>query len=225
MTKYLVANFKQNLNLSQLSSWLTHFTAKYVPVPDVQIIIAGSYIHLPSLNQYRPQLSIASQDISPFESGAHTGQIGLSQLTDFIDYSLVGHSEVRRDHQDTDKNVAIKAKLLLKANITPIICLDLPYLESQIALLKRELLSLDKLIFAYEPNTAIGTGHPDTPQNANQIAFKIKGLTNRSFPVLYGGSVTPDNVHQFTSQEYLNGALVGTASLNPQTFISLVSNV
>lgn len=223
--KYIVANFKQNLNLADLKTYLTNFVTNYSPPPEKQVIFAGSFIHLPVLAQNKINFQVGAQNISRYPSGAHTGQTGVEQLGGLVDYCLVGHSEVRRDLADTDQSVAQKVKLLQKYQIKPIICLDKPYLETQIQTLKTELLNLKDLIFAYEPISAIGTFKPDTPGSANETAYKIKNLTLSSFPVLYGGSVSADNVHEFTSQEYVDGVLVGSASLDPTNFISLIDHV
>lgn len=226
MTKYIVANFKQNFNQEQLLSWIQDFTKRYSPNPDNTLIIAPSYpfLLLPELQSLN-NISLAAQTISPFAGGSHTGQIGASQLQGLVDYCIIGHSETRKELGDTDLEVAKEAKLLQDAGITPIICLDQPYLESQISVLKKELLSLHGLIFAYETPSAIGTGKPVTPDLANQIAYKIKNLTAKTFPVLYGGSVSVDNIHEFTSQDHLDGVIVGTDSLDPQVFVNLVNNV
>lgn len=223
--KYLVANFKQNFTFADLKTYLTLFIKNHQPHPEKQVILAGSFIHLPVLSQNKIGFSVSAQTVSRYPSGPHTGQIGAPELQGLADYCLVGHSEVRRELGDTDQSVTQKVKLLQQNSLTPIICVDSPYLESQIQNLKTELLTLENLFFAYEPLSAIGTGQPDTPAKANEMAFKIKNLTSKSFPVLYGGSVTPDNVREFTQQEYVDGVLVGTASLDPQIFIDLINHV
>ena len=182
MTKYIVANFKQNFDREQLSAWLNSFLGHYTPNPNHQLIIAGTYLHLPILLSRQMNYSISAQNVSPFEKGAHTGQIGAKELKGLVSYCLIGHSETRAELSVTDKSVAKAAKLLQAGGIIPIICLDIPFLESQIDILKTELLSLHDLFFTYEPLSAIGTGHPDTPENANQTAFKIKTLTAKSLP-------------------------------------------
>ena len=219
---YFIANWKQNLKLQEAQDWLTHFS------PDSnknnKTIIAPSHLYLPSLNP-SGDVSLAAQNVSPFENGSHTGQIGVDQIKSFVEYCIIGHSETRSELGDTDASVAQKARLLQKANITPIICLDEPYLESQIRTLKLELLELKDIIFAYEPASAIGSGQPETPSRANEVAFKITNFAhNRSLPVLYGGSVDHLNVTDFTSQDHLSGVLVGSASLDPEEFAKIVNS-
>lgn len=217
--QYFIANWKQNFSLKEAQEWFSRFAP---PSTKDQIIVATSHIHLGSITP-SPQLSLAAQFVSPYANGAHTGQIGVQQLHGLVDYCLVGHSETRRDLQETDQLVAQKVRLLQKANITPIVCLDLPYLESQIRVLLLELLEIKNLIFAYEPLSAIGTGQSESPQRANEIAFKITTLAhNRSLPILYGGSVDPFNVTDYLSQEYISGVLVGSASLDPEEFAKII---
>ena len=217
--QYFIANWKQNFSLKEAQEWFSRFAP---PSTKDQIIVATSHIHLGSITP-SPQLSLAAQFVSPYDNGAHTGQIGAQQLRGLVDYCLVGHSETRKDHQETDQLVAQKVRLLQTANITPIVCLDLPYLESQIRVLLLELLEIKNLIFAYEPLSAIGTGQSESPQRANEIAFKITTLAhNRSLPILYGGSVDPFNVTDYLSQEYISGVLVGSASLDPEEFAKII---
>ena len=81
---------------------------------------------------------------------------------------------------------------------------------------------MEQLIFAYEPLSAIGSGKPDTPKNANRVAKRIKDLTKKDVPVLYGGSVNPENVKSFVDQENINGVLVGSASFEAEEFIKII---
>ncbi len=218
--KYFLANFKQHLTLSDLDSWLKHFCP--APNPDHRIILAPSFPFLSYLKEHS-SYPLAAQNVSSYATGSFTGQVGVPQIQDLVDYCLLGHTEVRLHLGDTDKDVAAKARLLTNSSIIPIVCLDTPYLESQITLLKHELLDLSNLIFAYEPADAVGTGKPESPKRANEIAFKIKMLAGKTCPVLYGGSVTPENVASFLEQEYLDGFIVGTASLDPHNFAKIVS--
>ena len=216
---YYIANWKQNLTLQEAQNWLTHFPGQ--TTEKKKIIIAGSFLHLPILTGQQ-NIIPAIQDISPYENGPHTGQIGVQQVKDLAQFCLVGHSESRKELGITDSEVAQKVRLLLKVNITPIVCLDQPYLESQIRTLQLELLELKDLIFAYEPASAIGSSQPETPARANEIAFKILNLShNRSLPILYGGSVDHLNIADFLTQEFLSGVLIGSASLDPGEFAKI----
>lgn len=215
-----IANWKQNLNSADLVKWedffLKHKDSK-------NIIIAPHFLLLNELKN-KTSLPLAAQDVSPFSDGPHTGRVGAKTLKDFVSYCLVGHSEMRREAGDTDKSVVLKIKRLLEADITPIVCLDLPNLQSQIDEIQKELIPTDKLIFAYEPLASIGTSKGQNPGFANEIALKIKAKVGRGTPVLYGGSVDKDNAKDYLEQEYINGLLIGTSSLTPDIFATIVAH-
>lgn len=218
---FFIANLKQNFSQTELKLYLD--TLKSPQNKEKIIVIAGSYPHLPLIHQ--AGFLVASQNISHFSNGPHTGSVGIEQIKDLITYSIIGHSETRRELGEDSKLIAKKAKLLLSHLVTPIICLDLPYLEEQITDLKHELLEIKNLIFAFEPESAIGSGQTENPSKANEIAFKIKVMSNnQSLNILYGGSVDPYNVSDFTSQEHISGVLVGSASLDPSSFEKIVEN-
>ncbi len=219
--KYFVANWKQNLSLAEVKNWLEVFQEHYQPKPDQQVILASSFPFLSTIKA--TGFLTSAQDVSPFTQGAHTGRVGARQLVDLADFCLVGHSEVRKELGDTDQTVALKVSQLVNAHITPVVCVDLPYLDSQIKLLKQELLELPKLIVAYEPVLAIGSGKPENPRVANEVAFKVKSLLGKATPVLYGGSVTPEVV-SLVNQEFVDGVLVGGSSLDPKQFIDLIQH-
>lgn len=216
---YFIANFKQNLKQSDLNTWLEEFNKNFVPQDNQKIIISPSFPFLQSLNN-SANFSLAAQDVSPFSSGAHTGQVGAEQVKEFIDFCIIGHSETRSSSDLSQ--VVNKAQRLIENNITPIVCLDLPYLESQIKSLKEASIEPSSLIYAYEPASAIDSDEPEDPHQANQVAKQINQLTS-SPNVLYGGSVDDQNVDVFLSQPHINGVLVGSASLDPIKFAKIVS--
>ena len=131
-------------------------------------------------------------------------------------------SERRRYFAETNEIVAKKIKQALEHKIVPIVCLDEPYIESQISNLAD--CRLEELIFAYEPLAAIGSGKPDTPENTNKIGKKIKALTNNA-PILYGGSVNHKNAKKFIQENYIDGLLIGNASLDPKEFSRIIQSV
>lgn len=222
-TTYYLANWKQHLSASDIEPWLDGLSAS-----SAQIIIAPPAPLLYPLKALilKKELpyKIAAQTVSSYPEGAHTGLFGVAQIKDLVDYCLIGHSESRQAFAETDSDVAKKAKLLLSAGITPVVCLDLPYLDSQLAALKAETLETPQLLVAYEPLSSIGTGNPSSPSQANSVAFKVKSLLSPSVPVLYGGSVDPGNVASFVNKQYLDGVLVGTASLDPAVFSRLINH-
>lgn len=146
-------------------------------------------------------------------------------LAELVGFCLVGHSERRRDFGETSTLVAQKTRLLLENSITPIVCLDLPYLDEQIKELFKFDIDVSRCFFVYEPISAIGTGNPIDPIAANHVANQISFLIDNSAPILYGGSVTSENARDFVSQSRIDGALVGTDSLEPTLFASIINSL
>ena len=217
MKQYFVANWKQNLTPEEAQKWLANFNTR--GDEEKEIIIAPPAAFLSSLAN--KGLPLAIQDISAFSGGEHTGRIGATQVSDWAQYALLGHSELREEAGETNRQVVLKVKHCVEARLRPIVCVDLPYLESQINLIKQEVLEFDGFIFAYEPLSAIGSGKAVDPRYANEIAFKIKSLTSKSTAVLYGGSVDAQNVKSFLDEEHVDGLLVGKASLDPVEFAKI----
>lgn len=146
-------------------------------------------------------------------------------LGELVSYCIVGHSERRRDFGETSEVIAEKAKLLLENSITPIVCLDLPYLDEQIKELFQKSVDVSRCFFVYEPIAAIGTGKPVDPVEANHVTNQISFLLDNVAPVLYGGSVTADNVKSFVDQNRIDGVLVGTDSLEPTLFAGIINSL
>jgi triosephosphate isomerase (TIM) len=218
--KYFIGNWKQNILPDDLGVW-TEFFEKYSQNPSV--IVAPQSPLLPLIRE-KSTIRLAGQDVSPFTNGAHTGRISPDLLRLYATYCIVGHSEMRKEAAESNDLVMFKTKRLLENGITPIICLDLPYIDTQLDLLKKEFIDFSKVIFAYEPLASIGTGKPATPAFADQIALKIKSKSLRSVPVVYGGSIDPENIKEFSDNEYITGFLIGKASLSPQTFATIIDN-
>lgn len=232
MTKYIVANFKSHQTGREAQNWLNQFKSAYEPTEGKTVILAPSFTNLwlfqkclsgvssPN-NPHQDKILLGAQDVSPFPPGAYTGAVSAAQLiTHGISYCLVGHSERRKWFHETHQEIANKIRELLDQSITPILCLDQPYQQAQIAALEDGWLK--ELIIAYEPVEAIGSGRPQNPQAASQIASSLKNLSAQT-PVLYGGSVTPQNAADYTTQKSIDGLLVGGISLNPDEFVNLIN--
>lgn len=221
--KYLVANWKANKTVPEAISWFRQVSSiKNQVSRNFKIIIAVPLTILASLKKISPPFRLAAQNLSPFPSGPYTGEISAEMLKDLVDYVIVGHSERRRYFGETNEVVVKKVKMALQSKITPIVCLDEPYLQSQIHQLTN--VPIHQFIFAYEPLSAIGSGKPDTPENANRVAREIKKITNKA-PVLYGGSVDSKNAKEFMLEGNIDGLLVGNASLKTREFIKIVQAV
>jgi triosephosphate isomerase (TIM) len=188
-------------------------------------------------------VGVASQDGYWETKGAFTGEVAMAQIADAgAKYAIVGHSERRQYFGETDETVARKAKAALAVRLTPIICIGETLAERDagqaLAVVAKQLdgatakLSDDELlksVIAYEPVWAIGTGRVATPAQAQEIHGSIRAkLVQRlqaraqQIPILYGGSVKPDNVAELMKEKDIDGALVGGASLTVDSFAKLV---
>lgn len=233
----IVGNWKMNKDKSETEKFLNEFSKKSfelnkntiygIAVPSINIEIF--------LNLKTKDMKISSQDISQFESGAYTGEISPSMLKSYkVDFAVIGHSERRMYHKETNEVVNAKAVSALKNNITPIICVGetLEQYESKKSkdVVKEQIekslkgLDLSKIVVAYEPVWAIGTGKTATFEYAQEICKYIRSLTkSNEMLIQYGGSVNGGNIKQLLEQPDIDGALVGGASLEVDSFISLIS--
>lgn len=228
--RYLIGNWKSYQTITQAQAWLTDFhNSKPRINPEIKLIICAPFTALAEakriIHHHGLQIEIAAQDVSPFEEGKHTGEINAHMLSELITYCLVGHSERRQEFNETSEMVAEKATRLIEANLSPIICLDTPYLEEQIKLLLHKRIPLERCLFVYEPLSAIGTGQPADPFEIDMISQKVSFLTESRCPVLYGGSVNPENVANYVLHHHLDGVLVGGESLSPTRFIQMMDNL
>jgi triosephosphate isomerase len=186
-------------------------------------------------------LDVYAQDVHWAERGAYTGQTAGSMLAGLAVGAIVGHSEVRRDQCDDDARVARKLSAAIAAGLRPLLCVGesaADHAAGQAAAVVAKQIELDiagaphrgleRLVVAYEPVWAIGTGTPATGQHAAtaaraiRAALKRAGLDADELPVLYGGSVSARSVAEFAHAEGIDGALVGGGSLDPDEFVAIV---
>ena len=189
-------------------------------------------------------IAYGGQDLSQHESGAYTGDISGAMLAKLgCSYVTVGHSERRQHHGETDEVVNAKARIALRYEMTPIICVGegrdvreagehVPYVLAQVDGCLADLTAeqVAGLVIAYEPVWAIGTGMVATPDNAQEVCSAIRGrvaelfsaTTGAQVRVLYGGSVKANNIAGIMAQPDIDGALVGGASLDPDEFVGIV---
>lgn len=211
----IVANLKSNKTLSDAKDWLAAIS-KIKNGSNKKIIVCPPFTLLQTFNEFSKEkhlpIELGAQNISRFPQGPYTGEINGAQIKDFANYVLVGHSE-RKTFGEDESVVEEKIKMSIDYNLTPILCVQ----GSENKIPK------EVSIVAYDPVFAIGTGTADSPENAQGVARKIKETANIEY-VLYGGSVTPDNVRSFTSMEDINGVLVGTDSLDAEKFLKIVNN-
>lgn len=224
---FIVANWKSNKTIKDTEKWLHDFDEelklKQFSFESKEIIIAPTFTLLEHANYCSSNLKLpikfGAQDISSFEEGAYTGEVNGRQIKELASYVIVGHSE-RRKWFDEDYNVINhKIEETYDNSLIPIFCIskldqidDYPYEVNP-----------ETMVIAYEPLFAIGTGNPDNPENADSMGKKIKEILGE-VPVLYGGSVTSDNVKSFTCMPHIDGVLVGGASLDPLEFLKIIQN-
>ena len=252
MSKKIIAgNWKQNGNLKESINLTKDILAKVKRNKYKHEII----IFPPSLYVLETQkinkdniIKIGSQNVSAFNNGAYTGEISASMLKDSnIKYCLVGHSERRHIIFESDKICSDKASRLYENNIKIIYCIGETLADYKSkktkAVLKKQIQYLFKnigekinnkpnnIIFAYEPVWAIGTGLVPTPRELfhtfNYIRKTVdsSGKKNKSIKLLYGGSVSPENASSLMNTNYVDGLLVGGASLIPKKFIAICSAI
>jgi triosephosphate isomerase len=186
-------------------------------------------------------VAVYAQDVHWEERGAFTGQIAASMLRGLATGAIVGHSEVRRDLCDDDARVAMKLARAAESNLRPLLCVGESAAEhgagQAIAVVARQIeldlagaarRGLERLVVAYEPIWAIGTGNPATGEHASaaaraiRAALKRAGLDAETVPILYGGSVNARSVAEFATADGIDGALVGGASLDADEFAAIV---
>ncbi len=215
-TIWIIANWKSNKNISEALDWVSKVGSKLPKKENLKVVICPRFSCLSEVKAAIQvgnfPIMVGSQDLSSFEPGSYTGEESASLLSELVSLAIIGHSERRKNFSEDDQIVAKKTTQALANNIIPVVCVqgsDTPIPEGC------------KLV-AYEPTWAIGTGNADTPENANEVAEKLKERYDIGLEVLYGGSVTSQNVKEFIVQENISGVLLGKASLDTEEFIKIV---
>lgn len=215
----IVVNLKANKSSEQMAAWLDEFSEVLQSFQGT-IVVCPSFpiltITHPKIEEIKKNKSInihlGSQDVSQFEQGPYTGEVAASQLKGLCTFAIIGHSERRQNFSENQETLTKKVKNAKNAGLEPIFCV-----QDQAGEIPEGVTTV-----AYEPIFAIGTGNPDTPENADQVAAVLK--QKRDVSILYGGSVTPDNIRLFTEKENIAGAIVGSGSLDPQNLIKIIHN-
>ena len=242
LAKLMVGNWKMHGSLTANASLLTDVLAgmadvqcrSAVCVPavylaQVQSLLAGSSIDL------------GSQDVSAHALGPYTGEVSADMLRDFgVRYCIVGHSERRQYHAESDVWVASKAQRALAAGITPIVCVGESLAEREAgqteAVVKRQLAAvihanghcISEIVVAYEPVWAIGTGLTATPEQAQQVHAVLRAQLQAAtahaqrVSILYGGSMNASNASDLLAQPDVDGGLIGGAALKAADFLSML---
>jgi triosephosphate isomerase len=240
MRRPIVAgNWKMNTTRSEAEELVLAIRTLASAAP-TEVVICPPYVWLDLVRRTLEgsNMKTGAQDVYWEESGAYTGQIAVTQLVGMCEYVIVGHSERRRLFGDTDEIVARKVAACVGTGLIPILAVgedaEEHAADRAAEVVRRQVatalagIAPQPLVAAYEPVWAIGTGDAANPVHAQWIATVIRdelrdaGYEPETVPVLYGGSVNPDNFPGFLAQPDIDGGLVGGASLDARTFATLV---
>ncbi len=239
---FLIGNQKMNMSYSALEPYLAELSEIADKTENVVgVCVPYVYINLSKYMLEETRVLLGAQNMHWEESGAYTGEISANMLNDFgCDLVLVGHSERRKYFSETDEMINLKLKSALNSGITPILCfgetgeereqgLTYTVIEEQLtsALDGIDEEEMGRIIFAYEPVWAIGTGKNATPIQAEEICAFAKKFLKENYMLtdcimLYGGSLKPSNAQEIFSQKSINGGLIGGACLNIHDFEKLI---
>lgn len=244
--KLIAGNWKMNGSLASNAELMNGIKSRLTSeAKDVDVLVCVPFPYLGQVQATIKDTSIllGAQDVSQFASGAYTGEVSTSMLKDFgCQYVIVGHSERRAYHGETNDIVASKAYHALKAGLTPIVCVGETLAEREDGQMQHvivhqidavlQLLSDDevsKIIIAYEPVWAIGTGKTATPDMAQEVHALLRqqvALKNAQAAlqvrILYGGSMKPDNAQLLMNEPDIDGGLIGGAALKAEDFFAII---
>ncbi len=244
----IAGNWKMNGTIAETETLLQGLLEAGAPSSNATMIVCPPFTALYRASQLLEgsHIALGAQDMSQHEKGAYTGEVSAEMLlTVSVRYVILGHSERRQYHAESDQLVNAKAKAALSAGLIPIICIGetltereegrteevvAGQLEGSLAGLTAD--QLKKSILAYEPVWAIGTGKTATPDMAQAVhkflRSRLAGIDKEAatlIPILYGGSVKPGNAGDLLGQPDIDGALVGGASLKAADFCGIVNAV
>jgi len=245
--RIIAGNWKMYKTLEETKAFLEALLPMVVSVTDCDILIAPPYTSLCMAVEMAKgtNVGISAQNLDWRKEGAFTGEVSAAMLKDAgCQYVIIGHSERRQFFGETDSEVAQKTKAALDAGLTPIVCVGESLAEREgghtEAVLSQQFIGglgsltaeeFSRILIAYEPVWAIGTGKVATPEIAAAAhrflrqcaAEQYSAEAAAALRILYGGSVKPENIQGLRAQEELDGCLVGGASLNPKSFAEIVN--
>jgi triosephosphate isomerase len=244
MRKPLISgNWKMNTNLEEAVSLVRAMVAELDSIDNVEKVLCPPFISLASIKELIKGTSIGlgAQNMYFEDKGAYTGEISPIMLIDICDFVIIGHSERRQYFAETDELVNKKVKKALESGLKPILCVGESLEDNEAGRTEQkinrqvnaglaEIDPTNQLVIAYEPIWAIGTGKAATGKQANTTISLIRASvanlwdkkTAEEVRLLYGGSVTANNIAEFITEADIDGALVGGASLKADDFVSIV---
>lgn len=243
----IAGNWKMNMLSTGVKTFTDELKEAMPKTRCCDVVICAPAINIPALLKAGRdcKIGVGAQDVSKYDKGAYTGEISASQLADVgVKYCIVGHSERRQYHGESDMLVNEKSKALLDKGISPIICvgesleqremdLTMEYVAYQVktALSGIDASMLRRCIIAYEPIWAIGTGKTATAQQAQEVCEGIRAVIRkiygarpaRAVSILYGGSMNAANAEELLAMPDIDGGLIGGASLKPADFAKIIA--
>lgn len=217
----IVANWKSNMTKSEAKSWFEEFSSFEFP-QNIQALILPPFTLLDFVSSFVSGHSLSfklgAQNISQFDQGAYTGEIAASQIKEFAEYVLIGHSERRQNFGETTEVIKHKMEKALADSLIPIVCIS-NFDEA------RSFEFAKSAILVYEPPSAISTnslGKPEDPEIVRDFAEKFTATFQNS--LIYGGSVNSENIKSYLGIPGISGALVGSESLLASSFSDIIKN-
>ena len=247
--KLLFGNWKMNKTIAESREFAKESVKllEFANQKGVDIGVAPVYLSLAAVKEENPKLTVAAENCHFEDHGAFTGEISIPMLQEIgINWVIIGHSERRTYYAETNESCNKKLLALEKAGMTPIYCVGETLAEYEAGrtkdVVKAQTLEglkglskefVGKSVIAYEPVWSIGTGKNASKEIAEDICGFIRELVKKEFGaevsekvrILYGGSVKPENVHDYLLQPNVDGALVGGASLKVDSFKALIENI
>ena len=243
MSKLIAGNWKMNGSLASNQALLKGILSGLKdPACDIAVCVPAPYFAQCQALLATSPVELGAQDVSQYETGAYTGEVSVAMLKDFgVRYAIVGHSERRQYHGETDASVAAKAQRALANGVTPIVCVGETLAEREAGkteeVVKRQLAAvihlnghcISEIVLAYEPVWAIGTGKTATPEQAQAVHAVLRAQLKAATPqadriaILYGGSMNAANAEQLLAQSDIDGGLIGGASLKAPDFLTIIA--
>ncbi|MDH5428866.1 MAG: triose-phosphate isomerase [Nitrospirota bacterium] len=242
--RFIVGNWKMHNTISQAETLIRDIVARYQPHPSVELAVAPPFVALQAVSHLLASspLQLAAQNVCAKDEGAFTGEISPLMLQELgCQYVIIGHSERRHLFGETDQNINEKIHAALHHGLYPIFCIGERLEEREgnqtLEIIQRQLQAglagvaakdFNTITIAYEPVWAIGTGRAATVEQAAEVHAAIRSfltthwsLKGKHIRILYGGSVTADNAQALFQSPDINGALVGKACLNSESFVKI----
>lgn len=245
-TPIIAGNWKMNNSINEAKILIENMKP-LIEDSKVEIVVCPSYLSLATVTEltHNTNIVVGAQNMHYEEKGAYTGEVSGEMLKELgVEYVIIGHSERRQYFNEIDETVNKKAIKALELDLKPIICVG-ETLEEREQNKAKEIVSkqvqkalsglsheeIEKLVIAYEPIWAIGTGKTASSEQANEVCGwvrnKVRDLTDKDISekirIQYGGSVNPENIKELMSQVHIDGALVGGASLKADRFAALIN--